>query len=403
MKILFLFCDMLRANRLSTFNPDLAAEKPMDVWMKKLGGTAFRNCYSPAPDTPRSLACLYTGLYPNRNGCRTRIHWPTYYLNPQVDNIFSILMERNYQIFSNFSDQDIKSGILPDKIISKIENEATLQALTERAEDISKATNAFVFVNLPDYHHAVFDYGGGRGSDRKGNKFLSSSLDLLFSRIPYDEFDWILLFSDHGCKLNDDQGIREKILLLNDDRSKIVMFLHKRGDLDIKFSDSVTSICDVYPTIRQLLDLGEGKKTDGISLFKCAKERAIVIEDHSNFTPSVGGVPSIWAVRTENHFYIENLDRRILFSVCGPGQYRRLDEISPILQAKFEGLLRRKSFSYREIMKENQIMVYYKNMKSVRLRYSDGTKRPRLKIVKMHNFFGGVVRQFKYHLQSIFN
>lgn len=401
MKILFLFCDMLRANRLSTFNPELAAEKPLDVWMKKLGGTAFRNCYSPAPDTPRSLACLYTGLYPNRNGCRTRIHWPTYYLNPQVDNIFSLFLERNYRIFSNLSNQDISSGILPDKIISKIENEVTLQALTERAADISKSEDAFVFLNLPDYHHAVADYGGGGKSDRKGNEFLSNSIDIFFSRIPCDEFDWIFLFSDHGCKLNDDLGIREKILLLNDDRSKIVMFLHKRGDRDIKFSDNLTSICDVYPTIRQLLDLGGPTETDGISLFQCAKERAVVIEDHSSFIPSIGGRPSIWAVRSERHFYIEDLERRILFSVCGVGQYEQIKKIPPLLQAQFEEILRRNSFSYGEIMKEKKIMIYYDHMKNERLTYSDGTKRPGLRKVKMNNLFGSMVRWFKYYLQSI--
>ena len=73
MKILILFCDMLRANRLKTVNKDIFHWTVFDKWIQDFGGCTYSNCYTPAPDTPRSLACFYTGLYPKLNGCRSRI------------------------------------------------------------------------------------------------------------------------------------------------------------------------------------------------------------------------------------------------------------------------------------------------------------------------------------------
>ena len=69
MKILFLFCDMLRANKLKIINTDIKRFTSLDKWLLKFGGTIYKKCYTPAPDTPRSLACLYSGRYPIRNGC----------------------------------------------------------------------------------------------------------------------------------------------------------------------------------------------------------------------------------------------------------------------------------------------------------------------------------------------
>lgn len=76
MKILFLLCDMLRANLLKTFNTDIKKRvHRLLVW--EVGGEYFTNCYTPAPDTPRSLACLYSGKYLKemdaREGCISRI------------------------------------------------------------------------------------------------------------------------------------------------------------------------------------------------------------------------------------------------------------------------------------------------------------------------------------------
>ena len=56
MKVLTVFIDMIRANRLSTFNADVAMDTPLDVAFKNLGGTVYTNCFVPGPDTPRGMS-----------------------------------------------------------------------------------------------------------------------------------------------------------------------------------------------------------------------------------------------------------------------------------------------------------------------------------------------------------
>ena len=76
MRVLFLFIDMLRPNRYGLYNQKLENNK-IDNAIIELGGTLYTNCFSPAPDTPRSMASFYTGLSPIENGCNTRVKWPS--------------------------------------------------------------------------------------------------------------------------------------------------------------------------------------------------------------------------------------------------------------------------------------------------------------------------------------
>ena len=53
MKIMMIFIDMFRANILNMFN-DNAPYTNIDNLFEQWGGTIYTNCYTPAPDTPRS-------------------------------------------------------------------------------------------------------------------------------------------------------------------------------------------------------------------------------------------------------------------------------------------------------------------------------------------------------------
>ncbi|UJF33216.1 hypothetical protein [Paenibacillus hexagrammi] len=60
MKILSVFIDMLRPNLMNVHNHEVP-EHELDRFFRQLGGTLYTNCYTPAPDTARSMACFWSG------------------------------------------------------------------------------------------------------------------------------------------------------------------------------------------------------------------------------------------------------------------------------------------------------------------------------------------------------
>ena len=97
MKILVLFIDMVRVGELNLFN-STKEETHLDHNLKDLGGTLFTRCYTPGPDTPRSNACMQTGLYPYFNGCDTRIKWPKYFIKEEISTIFDHAYNKGFTI-----------------------------------------------------------------------------------------------------------------------------------------------------------------------------------------------------------------------------------------------------------------------------------------------------------------
>ena len=82
MKILLCFIDMLRPDLLNLYGNRFVSQ--VDLFFEKLGGTVYRNCYTPGPDTPRSTACILTGCYPKKNGCDARVKYPKYFLKKNI-------------------------------------------------------------------------------------------------------------------------------------------------------------------------------------------------------------------------------------------------------------------------------------------------------------------------------
>jgi len=89
---------MIRPNRLATFNSQIKGDNPLDVSLKELGGTYFKNCFSPGPDTPRGIATFTSGKIPYLNGCDTRVKWPRYFLDGNLKTIYDFFIENNYKM-----------------------------------------------------------------------------------------------------------------------------------------------------------------------------------------------------------------------------------------------------------------------------------------------------------------
>jgi len=375
MRILFLFCDMLRANLLKTFNQNIKQNGPMDHLFNKIGGTAFINCYTPAPDTPRSLACLYTGLYPKNNGCNTRIKWPKYYQNIKSETIFDIFEKTKIKSAIFVDKHRINTGFLPLRLPDEIGIYNSAYPIRERVNSVLLGKrDIFSFIVLNDYHHCIEDYGGNSLGDYWGQKHLCNYLDVFFNDCDIDSFDYIFLLSDHGCLLSDETK-ENKLFLTNDKRTKTVMFVRKKGDSGIVVNDKLSTIMDVLPTIKDILGVKNKLACDGISLFDQKAHDSVVIEDHKTFGVTIDQVLENWAIRTNDFFYFTNLSENALFRVNSAHEYEEILNLDVDIVNNLEKEIEIKSSSYEQNKKQYNILKYYSAMSAHNDAYSDGVHR----------------------------
>lgn len=364
---------MVRPNLIQTFNKSIVEKSGLDEWFEKLGGRSFINCYTPAPDTPRSISCLYTGQRPAVNGCETRLQWPYYYLNNNHQTIFDVFSDLDYGMYSITDQSRIDVGIFPKNISKNIKILNKLDHLNKYKNDILSEKNSFLFVDLPDYHLAVDDYFALNCSHDIGLKKLKKSFDNLFSIIPDSTFDHIFIFSDHGFRMVGDKNFEDLTLLPFDNRSKIMMFHHKKNDKNIETIENLTSILDLYPTLKEVIN-SKDCETDGISLLRTKENRALTLEDHSTFNVNLGLYHDIWAVRTKDYFYFESIEKKILLKVNSPHTYTPV-KINQELVGSFQKILSKYTCSYDRVNEQLNILERYKGLKSNFILYSDGSNR----------------------------
>lgn len=377
MKIMFLFCDMLRSNMLRTINPKIQSNTLIDEWLIKLGGTSYINCFTPSPDTPRSLACLYTGLYPKHNGCEKRTYWPKYYLKSNYSTLFDILLENKYKLISYIIEVNLKVGFLPQHIENHIENYTTLQQAVDASKQNLNQENLFLFFNLEDYHWAVdASNNDAYTSNYEGQNHLSECFNIIFSKLCINNFDYIFIFSDHGCQFSNEKYAKQ-CYKLYDDRTRILMFLHKKNDIDIIKKYELTSILDVFPTIQQILSVKPFQDSDGESLFELQNKRFIVFEDHGIFKPILESPHDLWAYRDKDVLYLESLLDSEILKINDDSSYSILNSSENIDLESLKEKIDLYSCSYSNNKKQYEILQYYDLLTReayTRELYSDGQK-----------------------------
>ena len=309
MKILVLFLDMLRANLLKICNENILIEGPIENILKKIGGTVFTNCYTPAPDTPRGLACFYTGLYPKTNGCTTRIQWPKYYLNSKCETIFDMLESKKYQSIVKVIESEYNVGFFPEKNEKKIKVCFDWNIYFNSIQNvINRNVNLFSFIDFSDYHMALDDFGGTPAGDYHGQLHLSKSLDLFFEKLNADIFDVIIIFSDHGCKLNNEIKNKPKIFLLNDDRAKIYMQIRFKNEKETVINSNLQSIMGVFPFLAKELKYKIKNKIDGLDIMTKSMVH-VILEDHSSFEPAINNIIKSLGFENQRVFLFKIIDR----------------------------------------------------------------------------------------------
>lgn len=297
MKFLLIFVDMLRPGLLSISSGVNSTETRLDNILKGIGGTIYTNCYTPSPDTPRSIATIWSGCYPSKNGCDKRVKWPAYFMNKD-DHLLSILSENGYHLNLYTNPGERMAGLLPpgyDKF-GYYNSELDIDSFLK---DLVITEDSLTFISLSDFHWVLDDYGYFKRSVPRGYDVLADIFEKILSKIDIDLFDAVTIFSDHGFKLQSDMECNNKLELVNEDRLQTFLLFKEKGKNELTYSNRLTSTMDIYPTVLDVALL-EKPLVHGVSLFEEKGHTEIVVEDFSVFKPQLNQTADLWAVITKD-------------------------------------------------------------------------------------------------------
>ena len=373
MKILLVFIDMIRVDHLSLYN-EMVTKTSLDCFFEKLGGTVLTNCYTPAPDTPRSIACMQTGLLPYFNGCDTRIKWPRYFIKSNVSTLFDFVANCGYTLNLCATKEDIDTGLF------KMENanRATFYTDISSFVDADVVENTLSFIALNDYHTSIDDYGATEIGISKGQKIVCSFFDQFVTEEYINQYDYTFFFSDHGHAI-DKELIKQKskLELLNNGRTQLAMFYHRPSDTKIVKDDRLASMVDLYASLIDLL--GGNDYRQGYSFFKEAQREVVHIEDHSSFNVSPEQIITQWRVITR----LMNIRTNVKKTIDSQGDDKDIKLVSNILNVY--------SPWFDEYIKQISILDMYEKMKAYRPYYFSGANR----ISSLERFLYRVITKFK--------
>lgn len=356
MRLLMVFIDMISGAKLNLCNPE-AEWTAIDDFLKDFGGTLYAECYTPAPDTPRSCGCMWTGLYPSENGCKYRTRYPAHYMNPANENFWDILhgMKYNFQIFMRAPTAAM--GMLPewaDEFIYPDGND-----IEGFLDSTVLSDNTVTFIYLPDFHTYIDIFESEMGGVKQGELFVQKLLNKMFSRIDADEYDHILLLSDHGFRVSGETHRH----LIEKDRMQTLMLWRKKGENALQIDKRLRSNLDVFPTVCEMVNYKWNNAIDGKSLSGDGHEY-ILMEDHKNFNLELGQTIERWAVLWKDHIYWLDV---VGWDMYGAPETDFDGEV-------FEELIAEKMTDYKRNKKDFELIHKYDNDTwKAHTMFSDGT------------------------------
>lgn len=347
MKILVIFIDMVRVDHLKTYNPQ-AKECLLDKRLERMGGTIYTRCYSPGPDTPRSMACMQTGLFPHFNGCDTRIRWPKYFIREGVDTIWDHALANGMKVnlccnqnetitgFFNFKEsENIKLYFSPDDFATKADF----------------CDNSLSFIGIPDMHTAIGDYKATDYAFKKGDEIVDLYFEKYLSNEFISQFDYTIIFSDHGYQSEKERNnMKTTLELLDDSRNQLLMFIHKNGASGVEKDNRLASMVDLYATAEQLI--GRSDYRHGFSLLEKPQRTITHVEDHQDFRVYPEIMIKQWRVISDN-FDIRTDVKNTIVSRGTEEDKQQMDTY-----------LREYAPKYADYVKQLQVWGYYDTLKS---------------------------------------
>lgn len=341
-KILMLFIDMLGGQYLQTCNEN-AKKTEMDKLFQEMGGTVYKKCYSPAPDTPRSSACMWTGLYPKKNLCDLRLRWPEGSLNRNVENIWTVLQKKKYTVNVFICKSTREMGMIPFTGKENIYEESIYQFMRE----VKVTEDSFNFIYLPDLHYILDETAYQEWGFEEGEIFQTKLIREILDYYDADNcFDYVLMCSDHGVQIHDVSHI------ICDERANTFMFLKKKGDVDLCVDEKLRSNLDVFPTVCDLLEYTYLDEVDGKSLLDKEGHPYIFIEDLNDFFVEISQAIEHWCVVME--------DRSKHWLECD-GKWEHEKSDIEFDEVKFEKLLNENMSDVQRNLTLNKTAIKYKD------------------------------------------
>lgn len=348
MKILIVFLDMIRTDHMNIYNPK-CEDTPLDTYFKEIGGTLYNRCYTPGPDTPRSNACMQTGYFPNNNGCDIRLKWPRDYIKPGIATFFDKAIEKGYVINICSSDVLKHIGLL------KIREEEKINWFNNPHDFVEKSKitdDTICYIADQDMHFSIDDFNSTEYGIKNGFAKIVKLLNLYINNSFIDKFDHVFFYSDHGVRLLSEKYSQKHILdLLNDGRTRILMFHHNNGDNYVKVSQKLSCIVDLYSTICNLIGDQELRQGENMISDKSNDERIVFVEDHDNFSVGANIGIAQWRVISDTF----DLRTNIFETIIDKGSEKDID--------KAIGYLKKVSPSVEKMIKYVEFRKKYADLK----------------------------------------
>lgn len=308
MRILMYFADMVRSDLVKS-DLDVKGQELSKV-LSEIGGFRFERARTPSPDTPRSLAVLFTSQLPKDNGCATRHTWPGHNLSATHPDLFGLFANANFEIFCQLYQIEISTGrFLPRRSLEKIQVFEDLGKLIQSS--VSSHASQLIFIQDNDYHFEVDDRYGHPSAHAAGQRRVAANLRRTLQKYPSGYFDVILIFSDHGCRFINENSSPHH--LLDDNRVGVLLHYFEKGRsaiaLDAKsLSAKPVGIEDILPTLLSSASIKVPEHLVGHDLFKSGKiNRTFFHEDHSTFASDENSTHEHW--RVHNGVYDLRLTR----------------------------------------------------------------------------------------------
>lgn len=361
MKILFVFIDMFRPNMLRMVD-ESRKKQGIESFFVSHGGHFYTRCYTPAPDTPRSSGCLWSGKYPNENGCNTRIKYPLYYLNEPKDTFLRQLKDNGFELNFVMNKTNAELGELPEEF--EEENYYYGIELEKTLPKVEIHDQSFTYISIQDYHHMVSDWNSRPQAIEQANRISLYALETIDKYLNMEQFDLTVVYSDHGWMVNNEM----KCLIdqMGDNRTQILLYIKKKNEKQLVLDDRLCSILDLGISVLDYCGIStSSSEADKKSLFSNNYVRdKILIEDHKSFRVEIGQAIELWGVRTDDY----------LFCVDAYGREEYSANISEQEKEECRQYILLYGSSYEENRKCASILKKYNNLSEVHI-YQNGEKR----------------------------